>query len=159
MGGIDGLVAPVAPLLLALRAVAVELVAVSDQVEVVALRDVLLSTLDHRALELDDLSATHAHQMVVVLLLDLVAGRAVVEVAFAGETGITEDLHGPIDGRVSDVGIELANLPEQFLAGDVTSGFEEHLQNRLALPGALEEWLVGIIDKVVIKRPAAVDKP
>ena len=46
-------------------AMSVELVAVSQDVEMVTRRDLLLGPLDHLALELDDLSAAHADEMIV----------------------------------------------------------------------------------------------
>ena len=54
-----------------------------QQPEAVALHDVLLRLLDHGALELDDPAAARADQVIVVLVLDLEAREAVVEVALA----------------------------------------------------------------------------
>src|SRR5262245_61768315 len=124
--------------LLALGAVPVELVSMPQQPEAVALHDVLLRLLDHGALELDDPPAARAHQMVVVLLLDLEAGEAVVEVTLARETGLAQQLHGAIDGRVADLRMTLAHPLVQLLARDVALHAEEHLEDRLTLSRVLE---------------------
>src|SRR5262245_2493564 len=122
----------------AVGAVTVQLVAVSQQAEAIALHDVLLRLLDHRALELHDLPAARAHQMVVVLVLDLEAGDTVVEVAFARETGLAEQLHRAIHGRIADVRILLADALVELLARDVPLHAEEDLEDGLTLTRVLE---------------------
>src|SRR5262245_8320257 len=122
----------------AVGAVTVQLVTVPQQPEAIALHDVLLRLLDHRALELHDLAAARAHQMIVVLVLDLEARDTVVEVAFARETGLTEQLHGAIHRRIADVRVLLADALVELLARDVTLHAEEDLEDGLALTRVLE---------------------
>jgi len=59
-------------------------------------------------------------------------------VALLGEPGIHQQLQGPVHGRVADAGVLGADLLVQLLARDVPLGREEYVQDRLALPRALE---------------------
>src|SRR5262249_8288521 len=136
--------------LLALGAMAVELVPVPQQAEAVALHDVLLRLFDHRALEFDDAPAARADQMVVVLLLDLEARDAVVEVALARDAGFAQQLHGAIDGGVADLRVLLAHPLIQLLAGDVSLDPEEDLEDRLALLGVLEVVIPEIVGERLV---------
>jgi hypothetical protein len=119
-------------------AVAVELVAVAEDLEVIALRDVLLRRLDHLAFELDDLPAANADQVVVMIVRDLVAGDAAFEVPLVGEPCLAKELHRPVDGRVADARVRLADPLEEFLARHVADRLEKDLEDRLPLPGLLE---------------------
>ena len=123
----------------------VELMAVAQDAETVALRDLVLRPLDHRALEFDDLSAAHADEMVVVLVLDFVAGDAVFEMALARQTRVAQQLHRPVHGRVTDGRVCTANVLVDLFAGDVPGRLDEHLEDRLALLGVLEVVLLEIL--------------
>src|SRR5262245_8136204 len=114
----------------------------AQDAEAVASGDLVLARLDHRALELDDLPALHAHEVVVVLVLDLVARDAVVEVPFVREPRLAEELHRAVDGRVADVRVLLANRVVDLLARHVTPRVQEHVEDRLALLGVLEAVLL-----------------
>ena len=124
----------------------VQLVAMSQDPEAVAIRDLALGSLDHRALELDDLPAPDADQMIVVLVCDLVA-RQPIEAALLGEPGFAEQLHRPVDRRVADVRVSLTHLSIQILSGDVTPHGQEHPENRLALLGVLEVVLFEVLSQ------------
>ena len=87
--------------------------------------------------------------VVVVLVVDLVAGDPVVEGALAGQPGFAQQLHGAIHRRVTDVGMGFPNDPEDLVAGDVLPRSEKCGQNRLSLLGVLETVLV----EISIQRP------
>ena len=123
----------------------VELVPVAQDAELVAVGDFQLALLDHRAFELDDLSTAHADQVVVVFLLDLVAGHAVVETPFARQPRVAQELHRAVDGRVADVRVIGANATVDFFAGDVPGRFEKSREDRLTLFGVLEAVLLEVL--------------
>src|SRR6056297_311405 len=83
--------------------------------------------------------------MVVMLVLELVAGDAVVEMTLRGETRLGEQLHGPVDGRVADGGILLAHGLEEIVTGDVSLRLEEGRENQLTLLRVLEIVLLEVV--------------
>src|SRR5206468_8272426 len=98
--------------LAAVRADAVELHPVPAHDETEKARDPLLLALELLAVELDDLAAALADDVVVVLrrlLTGLIACLAVLEVALGGEPALLEQLERPIDGRIPHPRIRLPN--------------------------------------------------
>jgi len=93
----------------ALGAGAVHLVLVAEELEVVAGGDGFLELFDLRLLELDDLRARGADEVVVVrgLVRELVAREAVTELALEGDAALREQLQGPVDRRVADLRVLL----------------------------------------------------
>ena len=122
---------------LAIPAVAVQLVAMAQDSETVATGDLVLGGLDHLALELDDLSTAQADQVIVVGVGDLVAGGS-VETLLLCETGITQQPHGPVHRRVPNLGVFGANMLVESLAGDVALDREKDIEDRVALARVLE---------------------
>ena len=122
----------------------VELVAMAENLEVVARGDLVLGGFDHRALEFDDPATTDANQVIVVFLRDLVARDAVIEVMLAGDAGLAKELQGPVDGGVPDARKILPDELVEILAGDVPSGVEKLVYDRVALLRVLEIVLVEI---------------
>ena len=75
--------------------------------EAVLLRDLDLEALDLVIAELDDVTAVDADEVVVVVAVvgRLVARGAVAEAARLGQAAIDEELQGPVDGGLADVGV------------------------------------------------------
>ena len=84
--------------------------------EVMLPADGLLPFLDGRVDELDDLAAARAHEVVVVpaRAIQLVPGLTVAEVARGRDAALHEELHGPVDGGVPDLGV--AGALQQMVA-------------------------------------------
>ena len=70
------------PAVLAISTMAIEFMAMAQDLELVARRNLVLGPLDHLALEFLDPPAFDADEMVVVLLFDFVARDTVVESMF-----------------------------------------------------------------------------
>ena len=113
--------------------------------ELVTRGDLVLRLFDHLAFEFLDPPALDTDEMVVVLLLDLVAGHAVVETPFARQPRVTQELHRAIDGRVADVRMIGANASVDLLAGDVAGRFEKCCEDRLTLFGVFEVVLLEVL--------------
>ena len=62
----------------------------TQNLEAMALRDLVLRVLDHLAFELDDLPTLDADEMIVMFLLDLIARDSVIEMTFGGQTRFDE---------------------------------------------------------------------
>ena len=128
------LVSPVA----AAGAVPVEFVAMSQDFKSIGGRDLVLRLLDHLALKFRDLPAFDADQMIVVFVLDFIARDAVVEMALGGEPRLHQELHGAVDGRVSNIRVLGADRLIEVLTRHVALRLEECLKNQLALLRLLE---------------------
>src|SRR5581483_11998870 len=123
----------------ALRAGAVEfhLVAAESCAELAG--DSLLEAFDVVVLELDDLAAALADEMIVMVIGNgFVASLAVVEVAFLEQVAFAKQPQGPVDGRVADVGVAFLDLGVKLLGADMAADFEEHPRNIVALSGGFE---------------------
>src|SRR6516165_8118497 len=133
--------APAPPALPALRADAVELHPMPAHDEAEEARDPLLELLELLAVELDDLPAALADDVVVVLLGGLgglVAGLPVVEVALVRQPAFLEQLEGPVDGRVADARVHLLHGRMQLLDREVLPRPEERARDVVALSSRLE---------------------
>ena len=76
--------------------------------------------------------------MAAAVVLVLVAGNAVVEGDFAGQAAFGEELQSAIDGGVADAGVFFLDKSVQFVGGEMVAGFEERVQDGVALGGLLE---------------------
>src|SRR5262245_15615759 len=134
--------APAAPPALpALGADPVELHAMAAHDESEEPGDALLELLELLAVELDDLPAALADDVVVVLFLrlgGLVARLAIVEVPLVGQAALLEQLERPVDRGVPDARVHLLHRGVQLLDGEVLAGAEEHLRDVVALRRRLE---------------------
>ena len=63
---------------------------------------------------------------------ELVAGQSVSELPFERDPTLREQLEGPVDRRVADLGILLTDVGEELLDADVVRGLEEALHDREA---------------------------
>src|ERR1700686_2548458 len=127
----------------AVHAQPVQLQLVSRDREAVLMRHLILELLDPLVLELDDGVAGGADEGIGVVGVGggLVPGLAVVEVARAGEPGVGEDLHGPVDGRGADVSVAARNLGEKLVDAEVAGRIEESVDDEIARARRLEASL------------------
>jgi hypothetical protein len=107
--------------------------------------NLLLQAVDLGGKEFDGTAATRAHHVVVTapIVLVLEARLAVVELDFAGQATLRQQLERAVDRCDSDPCIFLLDQAMEFFGGEMLSGFEETLQNGVALcrllkPHALE---------------------
>ena len=76
--------------------------------------------------------------MTPTVVLVLVAGDAVVESDFAGQAALCQQLQRAVDGGVADAGIFFLHQAMKFVGGEMVAGFEESVQNGVALRGLLK---------------------
>src|SRR6266516_1807340 len=127
--------------LAALGADAVELHPVAPHHEAEEATDAVLEALQLLARELDDLAATLADDVVVVLALALdrlEARLTVVEVALGSEPDLLEQLERAVDGGVADAWVHLLDRRVELLDGEVPRGAEEHARDVVPLGGRFE---------------------
>src|SRR5690606_12404277 len=126
---------------------AVQLVLVAPQLEAVPEREVFLQLLDLLVLELDDVAALEADEVVVVLVLErhLIARDPVAEVPLVGETTLLEELQRPIDGGVTHLGILSAHLEEEVLDREVPLALEEQVRHQATLGRRAEALAVHVL--------------
>src|SRR5438270_12949688 len=126
--------------LLARRAEPVQLELVVRDGEAVLLGHPVLKLLDSLVLELGDVAAGGADQVVVVVPVQgpLVAGLPPFEVPRRRQPGVGEDLHRPVDGGGSDARIALLGLLHQPVDREVAGLREEGVDDQVALPRRLQ---------------------
>src|SRR5690348_11241949 len=119
---------------------AVQLQLVMGDGEAVLARHPVLELLDAFVLELGDVAAGGADEVVVVVAVQrrLVAGLRALEVPRRGEAGVGEDLHGAVDGGGADAGVALLGLLHQLVHAQVAALGEEGVDDQVALPRRLE---------------------
>ena len=116
----------------------------TQHLEVVPRGHVRLRSLDLGAFELDDTAAPEADEVVMVLVLHLVAGDAVVEVALLGQARFGQQLHRAIDRGVADVRVLFANALVHLFARHVGAHLEERIEDQLTLPRMLQIVLLEV---------------
>jgi hypothetical protein len=119
-------------------AVAVHLQLVAFDVIMVDSGQLLLQQIQGRFLELLDLAAAQAEEMVVVgVAVDmLVVPVAVAEIDFPDEAAIDQQRQGPIDGGLGDLGALAFELQIKLIYVKVAVDREDLPENLLALRGA-----------------------
>ena len=85
--------------------------------EAVLLGQLLLQLLDTGIVDLDDLAAGLADDVVVVTVGSghFVAGDAVTEVDLRGHAGIAQELERPVDGGLADARVQLLDMLIELL--------------------------------------------
>ena len=76
--------------------------------------------------------------MTATVVLVLVAGDAVVEGDFTGQAALRQQFQRAVDGGVADAGIFFLHQAVEFVGGEVIAGFEEGVQNGVALGGLFQ---------------------
>ncbi len=98
----------------------VEFVGVGQELVAVAFDDVLLEALDARLLELDDLAALHAHQVVMVRFGKghFVVGWTVAEVMLLHDPGLVEQRECAVHRPARHRGVDDAHVLDKLLGGE-----------------------------------------
>ncbi len=117
----------------AVLAVTIELVAMAQNQEPIILCDDFLRLFDLLALKFDDLSATHTNQVIVMLVLDLVARRTVVEIVFRRKSCVTKKFHRTIDRRLADVLVLCAHAAIEIFTRDMPLRFQKNGEDHVSL--------------------------
>jgi hypothetical protein len=102
--------------------------------------DFLLELADFLGKKFDGTTAIGADHVVMTaaVVLVLVARDAVMEGDFAGQAALRQQLQRAIDGGVADPRIFSLYQAVQFVGGEMVAGFEEGMQNGVALLGLLQ---------------------
>src|SRR5260370_31294523 len=109
----------------------------------------VLNSFQLRRVELDDLSASRADHVIVmlVLVIMLVMGTAIAESRFAGQARISQELQRAIDGGLPDARILFAHQAIEIFARHVTLGAEKYIQDQRALRGSLKALSAKMFDE------------
>jgi hypothetical protein len=131
---------PPSTLLPTLLADPVNLEGVAGGAVVVAAADVFFEFPDFVGKEFDRAAAIGADHVVVAaaIVLVLITRDAVVEGDFTGEVALGEQLQGAVDGGVADPGIFLFHETMELVRGEVLTGLQKRLQDRVALGRVLQ---------------------
>ena len=102
--------------------------------------DLLLELTNFLGKEFDGAAAIGADHVVVAatVVLVLVAGNAVVEGDFAGQAALRQQLQRAVDGGVADAGVFFLHQTMEFVGGEMVAGFQEGMQNGVALRRLLQ---------------------
>jgi hypothetical protein len=127
----------------ALFAEAVKLKLVRLYQETVGARNLVLKFLDGFVLKLFDAAATGADQMVVVFSLAqmFIAGLAVTEVNFIGDSRIRKELEGAVNRGVADAGVLGPKLQVKLFYAHVLLGRKEEVEDEVPLASGLESLM------------------
>ena len=107
--------------MLATPAYAIELVRVRQELIALSFDHLVLQPLPSRLLELDDLTALDAHEVVVVCLpvRHFVVGRAVVEVVLFHHTDTLQQRERAEHGHARDGSVDRAHVLHQLFGGEM----------------------------------------
>lgn len=106
----------------------------------------LLQLLDAGLLELDDIGALDAYQVVVVrgVVCKLVAGEPVTEAPLVRDPALGKELERTVDRGVPDARVTGANLGEKLFDAYVIFGAKERVDDEPALIGRAKSFSVHI---------------
>lgn len=125
----------------AARAEAIELETVRCDRKTVPRGDFFLEALDVAVLELHDLSAAGANEVVMVALVrHIVVLGLRAEVPSLGQTGLAKEVERTVNGGQSQVRIFSRQLVIHFFSRDVLL-LQKGIENQFTLPGKLELML------------------
>ena len=118
----------------------VNLKGVAGREVVVLAADFLLELADFLGKEFDGAATVGADHVVMAaaVVLVLVAGDAVMEGDFAGQAALRQQLQRAVDGGVADAGVFFLHQAVEFVGGKMVAGFEEGMQDGVALRGLLQ---------------------
>ena len=94
-------------------------------------------------------AAFGAHHVVMAapVVLMLVAGNAVMEGDFAGESAPGQKLQRAVDSGEADAGIFLLDQAVQFIGRKMLASFEKRAQDRVALPRLLQTYAAEMLQE------------
>lgn len=104
------------------------------------LHESLLELFDIVIDNLDAFTAFGTDNVIVVMVSVgvFIARGAIFETDFAAQSGLAQQLHGPINGYISDLGVPLLYGRPQLVDGHVPFDPEEDLENPVPRPAMLE---------------------
>jgi hypothetical protein len=108
--------------------------------EAVALGDLFLQGFKGLILKLKDLPALEADQVVVMrsFVSAFIPCFTIRKLALRGQTQAGQELEGPVDGGVPDLGVGLGDLGIDLTEVPVPGLPQKNLDNFFPLPGGLE---------------------
>lgn len=108
--------------------------------KLVILCDLFLQPLDIAVLELYDLAALRAYEVVMMLVLmdDLEAGAPLAEFLLLGDPALAQQAQCPVYRGESYGGITPHNFVVQLLRADVPADLQKCLEDQLPLAGMLQ---------------------
>src|SRR5271169_275165 len=119
---------------------------------VIPAADFLFELADFLGKKLNGTATTGANHVVMTaaVVLVLVTGNAVVEGDFAGQATLRQQFQRAVDGGIADAGVLLLHQAVEFIGGKMVAGFEERMQNDVALGGLLEAHALQMLVKDVL---------
>jgi len=128
------------------RAHPVELVLVRAKAKAVLSGHLVLQLLDAGLLELYDVRALDAYQMVVVrgIVGKLVAREPVAEAPLVRHSALRQELEGPVNGGVPHARVARADLGEELLDAHMILGAKERVDDEPALIGRAKPFPVHV---------------
>lgn len=122
-------------LFLAVNANAVNFHFMLSQSKAVGLANFQLVFFDQRVLELHDLVAPCANQMIVMALVIQLFKclLTLCQNIFSGQPTLHQNIHGPVDRCNANGGVDFLNDKKQFFHLRMTLMFQENLKDGLAL--------------------------
>jgi hypothetical protein len=114
--------------------------AVVRRLELILRRNLILFILNDLAVELDQVAAFRADQMVVMLMVVFVfvALASITETLFARQPALVEQFERPVNGRISDARIFALDQVIVVFGAEMAFGFEKDLEDQLSLSSLLE---------------------
>jgi hypothetical protein len=111
--------------------------------EPMAFRNSLLKGFNRLLFEFDDLATSEADQMVMMGSFGggFVPGLPIGKFSLGGEAQTGEKLKGPIDGGITDLGIDPGYLGIDLRKVLMAGGVQEDVENVRSLPGGLQPFL------------------
>jgi hypothetical protein len=115
----------------------VEFEPVSFNSEAMLACHLILELFDSAILELDDFTAGHTDQMVMMSILAarLVTGLAVTEMTLLGDAALGKQFQSSMNGGITNTREFTPQAQVQILGRQVCSGAQEFFQDKLPLPG------------------------
>ncbi len=142
MNGLEGVSFFIAA---AVFAVAVEFHFVIDQRKLMFPTDLLLHLFDRVVLELDDAMTPETDQVIMMMgRYMLVEGVTAAELAFEREPAFDQELQGAVDGRVTDLGIQLLHAGPQVLDGQMLVFSEKLMDDHVPLARRLQAFSLDV---------------
>jgi len=117
--------------------------------ESIASDDFVLQQFNLLVVKLDQGAAFGADQVVVmsVFVLVLIEHSAIMKFEFASKAALLQELERTVHGRKPNRGIFCLNYRVEVLAGNMTFGFQKHVEYQIALAGSLKSCAFQVLLK------------
>lgn len=114
-------------------AVAVEFHFVIDQTELMGSADGFLECLNAIILKFYYFPALKTDEMVMVVIGDMLIPHLPPKLPFVGQATLPQELEGPVNGRITDLGIALSKEAKPLLDREVAVFFKKLLDDQVPL--------------------------